>query len=124
MTLPLSEIEGWVDEDKWVMENALRAMLELRAKKASIPAGYRGREMILVIKQDLYSESVTGSLSRLRYWFEVPGSAMYYKPTKVEPKVQSIWKAYQSHDRPRPLLWLSNGGRFIELQQEHGAAHL
>ena len=53
MTLPLSEIEGWVDEDKRGMENALRAMLELRAKKASIPAGYRGREMILVIKQDL-----------------------------------------------------------------------
>ena len=44
--------------------------------------------MILGIQRDLQSEGVTVSVSRLCHWFEVPRRTMYYKPTKVAPKVQ------------------------------------
>ena len=45
--------------------------------------------MILGIQRDLQSEGVTVSVSRLCHWFEVPRRTMYYKPTKVAPKVQN-----------------------------------
>ena len=110
--LPPSEIEGWVEEGKKGMENALRskplevkeqyerqlrelqeaygeAMLELRArKKIELSAGQLGRQIILELQQALREEGVIISLVKLCGWFGVPRRTVYYKPTKGDPKVQ------------------------------------
>lgn len=106
-----SEVEQWVDEGKRGMENALRskpleikeqyerqlsdlqqaygeAMLELRARKAGIPAGQRGREMILSLQQGLAEDGVLVSLVKLCQWFKIPRRTVYYRSAKSAPKVQ------------------------------------
>ena len=53
------------------------AMLELRAKKkASIPAGHQGQDMIFRIHMVLRSDRVTFTVGRLLHGFEVPIEAM------------------------------------------------
>jgi hypothetical protein len=50
---------------------------------------------------------------------------MYYKPTEAAPRVQDRFeKPIKAMIDQDPLVWLSHGSRFVELQQEHGAAHL
>ena len=106
-----SDVEQWVDEGKRGMENALRtkplevkeqyekqlrelqeaygeAMLELRARKSWLPAGQRGREMILSLQQGLAEEGVRVSLVKLCQWFEMPRRSVYYRSIKAAPKVQ------------------------------------
>jgi hypothetical protein len=44
--------------------------------------------MILELQQALKDDGVFVSLVKLCGWFGVPRRTVYYKPTKVEPKVQ------------------------------------
>ncbi len=109
--MPPSEIEEWVDEAKKGMENPLRSkpldikeqcerqLADLqpirrndvgvtRKKKAGLPAGQRGREMILGLQQGLKEEGVEVSLVKLCEWFGVALCTVYYRATKGQPKLQ------------------------------------
>lgn len=69
-----AEVEGWVEDGKSGMENALRA---------------KPREMIETIRQGLKDEGFDVSVAKLCRWFNVPRRTMYYKPVKkTQPRVQ------------------------------------
>lgn len=96
-----SEVEGWVDDGKRGMENALRAnpldlkeqyerqikdlqeaygegMLELCARKTCSPCWARttnDRD----VRQGLQADGITVSISKLCRWFEVPRRTVYYR---------------------------------------------
>jgi hypothetical protein len=93
-----------------------------RQKKASNPAGHRGREVILGIQRDLRSEGFAVPVSLLCHWFKIPSRTVYYKPTKAVPKVKDRFE--KPIDRQSPLVCLLYGSRFVEPQEKHGIAHL
>ena len=144
-----SEIEGWVDDAKRGMENALRAnpleireqyekqlkdlqeaygeaMLELRARKklAALMEREDG-QMIRTLHEGLLADGIAVPLTKLCAWFGVPRRTVYYKPTKAAPKVDpALCRTDQGDDREGAFLRLSHRGLASGLQQEHGAAHL
>ena len=101
--LPLTEIEGWVEDARKGMENALRAkpldnleqyekqiwelqeaygeaMLQIHVlKKISKPAGGRGQMMALA-QQTVEKLGATISTAKLCEWFGIPRRSAYYQP--------------------------------------------
>ncbi len=53
-----------------------------RKKKAGLPAGQRGREMLLGLQQGLKEEGVEVSLVRLCEWFGIARRTVYCQATK------------------------------------------
>lgn len=107
-----SEIEGWVDEGKRGMENALRAKPEGRAgavrataqgpagslrrghagaarpKEIGVPVG-QGRDLMVSNQQGLREDGFEVSMLKLCRWFGVARRTVYCRPTKAPPAVKA-----------------------------------
>lgn len=141
-----SEIEGWVDDAKRGMENALRAnpleireqyekqlkdlqeaygeaMLELRARKKLAALMERGRQLIRTLHEGLLADRVAVPLA-LRLVRRAAADGLLQANQGRTAGRSPHCRADQGDDRKGAFVRLPDGGLASGLQQEHGSEDL
>jgi hypothetical protein len=87
-TKPLEVKEPYEKQRRELQEADGEGMLGLRArKKADLPAGQRGRDMILCLQQGLAEDGFKVRRVKRCQWFEIPRRTVYGRSTKAARKV-------------------------------------